>query len=67
MISNFQYGFRKHTPTADALADVIESVSDNLEHLNKCAILSIDLSKAFDTFDLAILLIKLYIYGIRGT
>ena len=63
ILSNCQYGFRKHTSTAD----VIESVSEYLEHLNKCAILSIDLRKAFDTLDHDILLKKLYIYGIRGT
>ena len=39
ILSNYQYGFRKHTSVADALADVIESVSEHLEHLNKCAIL----------------------------
>ena len=67
ILSNCQYGFRKHTSTADALADVIESIYEHLEHLNKCTILSIDLHKAFDTLDHNILLKKLYIYGIRGT
>ena len=58
--SNCQYRLRKHTSTSDVLADVIESVSEHLENLNKCAILSIDLQyiynrsidlKAFDTLD----------------
>ena len=37
--------------TADALVDVIETVCENLETLNKCAILSTDLRKAFDTLN----------------
>ena len=46
--------------------DVIETVCQKLENLNKCAILSIDLRKAFDTLNHDILLKKLYVYGIRG-
>ena len=67
ILSNCQYGFRNHTSIAYVLAGVIESVSEHLEHLNKYAILSIDLRKAFDTLDHDILLKNFYIYGIRGT
>ena len=72
ILSNCQYVFRKYTSTADDLADVIESVSEHIEHLNICAILLIDLynlpmRKALDTFDHDILLKNLYMYGNRGT
>ena len=66
IISKYQYGFRNKISTADALVDVIETVCQKLENLNKCAILSIDLRKAFDTLNHDILLKKLYVYGIRG-
>ena len=66
ILSNCQYVSRKHTSTADNLAAVIESVTEHLEHLNKCAMLSIDLRKAFDTLDHDILMEKLYIYSIIG-
>ena len=49
IISDTQYGFRKNVSTSDALSDVIETVNLNLEQLNNCAIVSIDLCKAFDT------------------
>ena len=45
---------------------VLESVNKNLENLENCAIVSIDLCKAFDTLDHDILINKLYVYGIRG-
>ena len=54
------------------MSDLLESVNTNLENLENCAIVSIDLRKAFDTLDHDILInkldffIKLYIYGIRG-
>ena len=66
ILNDNQYGFRKNLSTADALSDVLESVNTNLENLENCAIVSIDLRKAFDTLDHDILINKLYIYGIRG-
>ena len=66
IISKCQYGFRNKISTADALVDVIETVCQKLENLNKCAILSIDLRKAFDTLNHDTLFKKLYVYGIRG-
>ena len=66
ILNDNQYGFRKNLSTADALSDVLKSVNTNLENLENCAIVSIDLCKAFDTLDHDILINKLYIYGIRG-
>ena len=62
IISKCQYGFRNTISTADALVDVIETVCQKLGNLNKCAILSIDLRKAFDTLNHDILFKNLYIY-----
>ena len=56
IIDKSQYGFRKNMSTGDALADVIETINDNLENLKKCSVVSIDLKKAFDTIDHNILL-----------
>ena len=53
-------------PTSDALSDVIETINLNFEHLNNCAIVSIELCKAFDTLDYEVLIKKRSIHGIRG-
>ena len=56
IISDSQYRFRENVSTSDALSDVIETVNLNMEHLNNCAIVSIDPCKAFDTLDHDILI-----------
>ena len=67
IINKSQYGFRSGLSTFDALADVIKCINDNLEHLKKCSVVSIDLKKAFDTIDHDILYQKLENYSIRGS
>ena len=60
IISKCQYGFRNKMLTADDLVDVIETVCEKLENLNKFSILSIDLLEAFDTLNNDIIFKKLY-------
>ena len=65
-MSDSQYGFREGISSSDALMDLTESISESLERLEKCAVVSIDLKKAFDTIHHDILFVKLEHYGIRG-
>ncbi|WP_223119964.1 reverse transcriptase domain-containing protein, partial [Salmonella sp. S146_54837] len=64
---NEQYGFRPEHSTELALADVIDKLYNSLDQNKTCIGVFLDLSKAFDTIDHAILLSKLHHYGIRGT
>ena len=64
-----QFGFRQNYSTEDALHHLSETVCTELENTNNCAVLSIDLKKAFDTLDhniFDILINKLDNISIRG-
>ena len=52
--------------TIDAVYALIEEVTDNLDSKLKCSMVSLDLSKAFDTINHNILINKLSNIGIRG-
>ena len=67
ILSDSQYGFREGISSSDALMDLTESISESLERFEKCAVVSIDLKKAFDTIHHDILFVKLEHYGIRGS
>jgi len=49
-----------------ALLDICDKISNSLDNRENCIGIYIDLSKAFDTIDHAILLDKLEYYGIHG-
>ncbi|CAG4937763.1 unnamed protein product [Colias eurytheme] len=67
IIARNQFGFRKGLSTEDAVSALVESVIGNLDSKLKCISIFLDLSKAFDTVSVPILLRKLDKIGIRGT
>ena len=61
-----QFGFRKKHSTSHATSYLASEIHSTLDSKNKAACVFMDLSKAFDTLNLDILLKKLSFYGIRG-
>lgn len=66
VISSHQFGFQQGKSTVDAVNNVLTEVSANLERKSHPISICLDLSKAFDSVDIDILLNKLQNYGIRG-
>ena len=68
ILSNCQYGFRSCMSTVHAALELIESISTASDNKKKhCAVVFIDLKKAFDTVHHDLLVKKLFFNGIRGT
>lgn len=61
-----QYGFRQKSNTNTAIFDFTTSIQRALDRKKKTGAIFIDLKKAFETVDRAILLKKLSSYGILG-
>ena len=66
VLISFQFGFQKGKSTTDALLNVIECMYEKLNNNKHALVISVDLSKAFDTVSNNILIKKLFRYGIRG-
>ena len=62
-----QYGFRSQHSTSLALIRLIDQISSSIDSKKFCAGIFLDLLKAFDMVNHAILLNKLENYGFRGT
>ena len=66
ILSDNQYGFRKHHSAAYALACLYDKISSAIENKEYTVDIFLDLSKAFDTVDHHILTSKLEHYDFRG-
>lgn len=66
IIAANQFGFRPGISTEDAVADLTKSLINYMDKGMKCYGIFLDLSKAFDTVSVPILISKLENAGIRG-
>lgn len=65
ILTKHQYGFRGQSSTNSALFDLVNNIQDNLNHSLVAAIF-LDLSKAFDSVNIEILIHKLRKIGLSG-
>lgn len=66
IIAENQYGFRSGRSTEDAVLELTNTIAKNLNNKLKTLAIFLDLSKAFDTVSVPLLLNKLERLGIRG-
>ena len=65
-IYNSEYGFRSRHSCENAVSELVSEVTKGFQNGFYTAALFLDLSKAFDTLEHRVLLMKLEKYGIRG-
>lgn len=66
IISDYQFGFRKNISTEDAVSSLVKHTVAEIERKQKCLGIFLDLSKAFDTVCVPLLINKLEVLGVRG-
>jgi hypothetical protein len=66
ILYDYQFGFRSQHSTTLAIVEIVDNIRNDLDKSNHVLGLYLDLSKAFDCVDHAILIDKLSHYGIRG-
>ena len=67
ILFNNQFGLQKNISTSAALIQITEKIKESIDNRKYGCGLFIDLCKAFDTVNHAILITKMEHYGIRGT
>lgn len=67
LLSDAQFGFRKHRSTELALLEQKEFILNSFEERKLALGIYVDFTKAFDYLDHSLLLRKLEYYGFRGT
>jgi len=65
ILSPCQFGFRKMHSTSHALSTIMDYIYKEVDVGNICILLALDLKKAFDKVDRAVLLSKMARYGIN--
>lgn len=66
LLSKNQFGFRKSLSTEDAVLSLTDFLVKKIDDKYKCLGIFLDLSKAFDTVSVPLLIKKLEKFGVRG-